>query len=214
MENSFKQIAEKLLERTLKAEDGIESKEIETVEKILNIKLPNQLRDLYLNVGNLPCFMNSFEIFAKPDELYFEKEKLIFLEENQSVCYWGIDATAENPEVFMFVPVEGETETAIYSENINLSEFLRILMYYQFAQGGCEYCSSIDEMQKINNLLEKNISNWEKVVDHNGLIIFWQNGMLLWYFTDRDGEIQAPLYLSSNSKSKINEMEKYGFNEL
>ncbi|MDR2423983.1 MAG: hypothetical protein LBD59_04565 [Prevotellaceae bacterium] len=54
MENSVKQIAEKLLERTLKAEDGIDGNEIEMVEKILNIKLPEPLRKRYSYIFHSP----------------------------------------------------------------------------------------------------------------------------------------------------------------
>jgi len=145
----MKEIFEKLLERPLKQEDGINNENIETIEEILNLKLPKSLRDLYLNVGNLPCFMTSFERFLKPEELYLEKGKLIFLEENQEVCRWGININEENPEVFMYIQLEDDTEEEYHSENIKLSDFLNTIIYYQFTEGVMKMQVVFMESQKM-----------------------------------------------------------------
>jgi hypothetical protein len=47
------------------------------------------------------------------------------------------------------------------------------------------------------------------------LLIYWKQGLLLWYFTDREGKIQdSTILVSSNSKTKLQELEKYGFTEF
>ena len=211
----IKETAEKLLERPLIQEDGINNEEIEAAEELLNLKIPEPLKDLYLNIGNLSCFMTAFERFLKPEELYLEKGKLIFIEENQEVCRWGIDPNEENPEVFMYIQLENDTEEEYHSENIKLSDFLNVMIYYQFTAGGYEYDGSICGQQETEDFIKNAICDWEKAVDNNGLVIYWQQGMLLWYFTDREGKIQdSTILISSNSKTKLQEMEKYGFKEF
>ncbi|MDR3047462.1 MAG: hypothetical protein LBU51_07625 [Bacteroidales bacterium] len=211
----IKETAEKLLERPLTQEDGINNEEIEAAEELLNLKIPEPLKDLYLNIGNLSCFMTAFERFLKPEELYLEKGKLIFIEENQEVCRWGIDPDEENPEVFMYIQLENDTEEEYHSENIKLSDFLNVMIYYQFTAGGYEYDGSICGQQETEDFIKNAICDWEKAVDNNGLVIYWQPGMLLWYFTDREGKIQdSTVLISSNSETKLQEMKKYGFKEF
>jgi hypothetical protein len=206
------QIAEKLLNRPLIKEDGIDLKLLEEVEYLLGLKLPQALKDFYLCVGNLDTFTNSFERFVNYDKLYFINDKLVFLEENQDVCCWGIDAKEANPLVYMCTDESEEW----YPEEVRLSEFLVIMLYYQFAQGGYEYSGSIDEKQISDEKLENLTREWEKVVDHNRLIIYWQSGKLIWYFTDETGHLErtgdfTSVFVSMRTEQQLREMEAYGF---
>jgi hypothetical protein len=121
---------------------------------------------------------------------------LVFLEENQNVCIWGIDTNENDPIVYQ------NANNEWYSEDIKLSEFIKIIMYYQCATG----------YENANNLtfdkieLNKIINGMEKVVDNNHLIIFWGNNVLLWYYSDEKNNIlNNSVIISSLTDEKLNE---------
>ena len=138
MDNKIRTIAENILGRHLTEKDGMSISKIEVVEKSLGLKLPTALRDFYLLVGNIDAFMSSFEQFIEP---YIKGEMLVFLEENQGVCYWGVNIRdTENETVFQCTDLETDNPEW-HSEEVTLTDFLTILMYYQCAQGGlCLLC--------------------------------------------------------------------------
>lgn len=209
----IKSIAEKLLGRLLIDEDGFSKNEIENEEYKLGLKLPKILKDFYLHVGKLDIFMSSYQYFLKPEDLYIEDEKLVFLEENQVVCFWGINLEEENPLVFQ---MQNMDQAIWYSEEVSLSEFLKIMMYYQCAEGGYEFSGKIYNMNE-NELTEFITSitskNWHKVVDHNDLIIYENERKLICYFIDEEGlSKDYPLFVSTQVEEDLIEMKKeFGF---
>jgi hypothetical protein len=152
-----KETAEKLLGRFLVKDDGIDIKIIEEIEYIIEAKLPKYLREFYLKIGNIKLFTKSFERFIDIDKLYFENNKLVFLEENQEVCIWGIDINEDDPIVYQ------NADYGWYSEEIQLSEFIKNMMYYQCASG----YENIEDMNLSQINIEKITSQMEKVVDND-----------------------------------------------
>ena len=199
--NEIVGIAEKLLGRSLDSNDGINIKNIEEVEYIIETNLPKYLREFYLKVGNIKLFTQSFEQFIDVDKLYFKNNKLVFLEENQNVCIWGINTNTNENDPIVYQNANDEW----YSKDIKLSEFIKIIMYYQCATG----------YENANNLildkieLDKIITGMEKVVDNDHLIIFWGNNILLWYYTDEDNKIiNNSIIISGLTDENINEFKK------
>ena len=178
----IKETAEKLLGRSLEKNDGISIEIIEETELILDIKLQKYLKDFYSKIGNIQLFTESFNKIIDTDRLYFKDDKLVFLEENQEVCIWGINIYEEDPIVYQ------NSNDEWYSEEVKLSEFLYIIMYYQCAQGykNVENIDTKNIKEKINKILNE----MQKVVDHDHLIIYWKNNVLLWYYTDEENEMQ------------------------
>lgn len=213
----IKDIAEKLLGRSLTEKDGVDIATIEKAEDRLGEKLPVILKEFYINVGKLDFFTSSFQLFLLPEDLYFEDGKLVFLEENQVVCFWGINLHEENSLVFQMQNID---KAIWYSEEILLSEFLKMMMYGQCAEGGYEYSGAIydidkDELREFTD--EITASNWKKVVDHNNWIIFENERKLIWYYTTNDGGLADgyPLFVSTKTKSDLEKMEKeFGFSDL
>ena len=130
---SLKAIAQELLGRAVKAEDGLEPEIIAQAESALGSPIPQPLKDFYLFVGNLPLFMDAFQQFALPEQIVKEAGLLIFLDENQGVCQWGVDA-----ENRMFQCQDDDR----YDIKLELEPFLALMLYYQVAQGG-EYGYSV-----------------------------------------------------------------------
>lgn len=234
--NTIKQIAEKILGRTLEASEGVDIQSIEVAEKKLNVKFPEALKIFYLNVGKLSLFTDAFEFFAKPKQIYIKSNKLIFLEENQAVLSWGIDLADLNKEV---VPVyhspnigDSEDEVIWYAEALPLPKFLELIMFYQVASADADiqtktkggyplsyigYKSDLENAD-IWDRFEKDLSDkWEKVVDGNGLVIHWcKYGLLLYYSVqDLDTDVDDLIYLSTRKDSDLSDFKnKFGFQKL
>ena len=213
----IKVIAEKLLGRELTKEDGLDTEIIDLAEDKLGKKIPKTLRDFYLSVGNLNLFMSSFQSFLKPEDLFIEDDKLVFLEENQVVCYWGVNLEVDNPSVFQIQNIDN---AIWYSEEILLSSFLEMIMYGQCAEGGYQFSGAIYDMdkKKLLEFTEEIISqSWKKVVDHNHWIVYENERKLIWYYTDDNGALAEgyPLFVSTQTEKDFLEMEKeFGFENL
>ena len=216
MDSKIKTIAESILGRHLAKKDGLSISEIETVENSLGLKLPAVLRDFHLLVGNLDMFISSFEQFVEP---YIKGEMLVFLEENQGVCYWGVNIhDTESFTVYMCTDMEAEN-LEWYSEEVTLTDFLIILMYFQCAQGGYEHGSAVDESnfdsrENYIQFLNDITVDYKKVVEHNGLVIYQNSGKLIWHFTDDKGNFADTIFASTRTAKDMKELETYGFQEL
>ena len=216
MDSKIRTIAENLLGRHLTEKDGMSISEIETVENSLGMKLPTVLRDFYLLVGNLDMFTSSFEQFVEP---YIKDEMLVFLEENQGVCYWGINIRdTENEIVFQCTDIE-INNPEWYLEEVTLTDFLITLMYYQCAQGGYEcgsavYESNFDSRENYMQFLTNITVDYKKVVEHNGLVIYQNGGKLIWHFTDEKGNLADTIFVSTRTEKDMKELEIYGFRRL
>jgi hypothetical protein len=216
MNNEIRIVAENLLGRCLTEKDGMNLSEIEKAENLLGLKFPSALRDFHLLIGNLDMFISSFEQFVEP---YIKGEILVFLEENQGVCYWGININdIENSTVYMCTDIEAEN-LEWYSEKVTLADFLTILMYYQCAQGGYEFGSAVyesnfDSKEEYLAFFANLTSDYKNVVTHNGLVIFQSKGKLIWHFTDEDGNLADTIFVSTRTAEEMKELEIYGFREL
>ncbi|MDR2039541.1 MAG: SMI1/KNR4 family protein [Bacteroidales bacterium] len=217
MKKTIEEIAQSLIGRNLSKEDGIDNYLVEKAENRLGIKFPAALKNFYTSVGNMEIFTSSFECFVHPDELEMSGDKLIFLEENQGVCFWAISAGNNDEMVYMCTDIE-EDEPEWYPE-VSMEEFLKVVMYLQCAQGGFEYGSAVYESnfadrKEYEQYLEETTQDWDKVVEHNGFVAFQKDDKLIWYFYDKDGKIDDILYASTRTEERQKELDEYGFQEL
>jgi hypothetical protein len=218
MQKTDEQIVSQLLSRVLNKRDGFSLLRIEKAETRLGFALPSALRDFYLAVGNNERFSQSFSRFVAPEDLEVAHGKLIFLCENQDVCYWAIDANIDykNQQPIVY---QTNTKGKFFSENIDLREFIRINLYYQLAQGGYAYCATIDAddeetLAPVLQLLAKDKS-WQKVVDYNHLVIYCQQSQLIWYLTNQNNEISDMILASTLFKKDLNVLIRdFDFDDL
>lgn len=234
--NRIKEIAEKILGRELEASEGVDIQSIEVAEKKLDVKFPQVLKDFYLSVGRISLFTDAFEFFAKPKQIYIKSNKLVFLEENQAVLSWGVDLGDLGKDI---VPVyhssnigDVESEVIWYVEAQPLPEFLELIMFYQAASADVDiqtktnggyslsyvgYKSDLEDAEMWGKF-EKDLSEkWEKVVDGNGLVIYWcKYGLLLYYSVqDLDTDMDDLIYLSTRRDYDLSDFKnKFGFQKL
>lgn len=215
----IKQISENLLGRSLTNTDGYDIITIEQIESKLGQEIPAILKEFYITIGKLDIFMSSFQRFIKPENLFCEDGKLVFLEENQTVCYWGINT--ENGEKDPLVYQAQNLDNTIWnSEEISLSVFLKMMLYGQCAEGGYQFSGAIydlDRYELVEFTEQLNTDSWIKVVNHNNWIIYEKDRKLIWYFTDDEGNLSEdyPLFVSTQTKEDFLKMEEeFGFCDL
>lgn len=176
--------AKRLLNRPLKRSDGLSGQRIEAEQKRLGINLPVALRTLYTAVGSVRSLMCSFVQIAVPEQLKIEDGKLVFAEENQGVCTWGVDYITET--------VYQKNNGVWLKEQAGLSAFLSVLLFYNCAQGGYPH-SAFLPMEEFLRRRKMILETYEKAVEYNGIWIYFQRGQLLWGFR---GESEEFVYLS------------------
>jgi len=180
-------IAEDLLGRPLTAQDGIMPESIASAERDLGHSLPAPLAAFYRLVGNLPQFTDAYENFYAPAELRDDDGLLMFLDENQVVCSWGVDAQGR-----VFQCHDG----GCYDEGLDLQAFLELMLQYQVAMGGnYGYDVRIPD-GRLTDLLTQD--GWQETVNHSQLVIRRLHGFLIWNYLEADGQVQNdPMFFSS-----------------
>jgi hypothetical protein len=203
----MKALCERLLGRSLQPADGIDLVRLSAAEQRLGVPLPPALRELYAYAGNVTCLMESFQRFPALEQLEIEDGKLIFLEENQGVCFWGVER-GDQPMVS-----QRANENALWhSEELQLDEFLRIILYYQCAQGGYDHAATVSI--ELIELLQSFAAPWEKVVEHNGLHVYWQPDVLIWWLKEGDGDVEC-VFLSARTREAYRRYEdEYALTDL
>lgn len=186
--NHLTDAAQNLLSRSLLKSEGLLPTIIAAAEDRLGIDLPVPLRELYQLMGNVPLFMQGFQQIYKPDELLLQDGKLIFMEENQGVCYWGVGIDASSLPVYQY------TEGEWYEEETALEAFLVITLYYQYLQVNSHRqrvisLAHLQDLQQKQQFLEGYCEGMVRIADHNGLVIYENPQKLLWYYSPETEEL-------------------------
>lgn len=204
------QTAEQLLGRKLNAKDGYTSNEIKQAENTLGLAMPEVLRLFYSSVGKVDILTSSFQQFLPLNELQSDGNKIIFLTENQEVCQW---ATTTNDDK---VWVQYNNDDGWMAEPVDLLEFIKLIMYYNCAQGGFEFGGMTQYKKSYPAILEYVQKKWEKVVQYNGLIIYANQDNLIWHFYTSDKTpTDDGIFLSCRTEELFDELsERFDFAEL
>ncbi len=196
---TIKQIAEKILDRKITDNDGLNIAEIAKIEQKLQIIIPTELKEFYLTLGNNPLFTEAHQRFLYLDELVIRNNKLVFLEENQGACYWAVDL-ADNKSTYQASYVNFKE---CYQEEFTLVKFLEMLLYFQCvmaddylhkkAKSDFQYFSSLDIndcKEKEKPLLQELQANFENVLKGNGISIFYKQDSIFLIFLDENGNME------------------------
>ncbi|MDO5693604.1 MAG: hypothetical protein Q4G70_14210 [Pseudomonadota bacterium] len=199
-------IAASLLGRPLSARDGWSTRTLEQVEKRLGRELPTALRDFHRLVGRVERFTSGFEEFLPLDKLMLLDDKLLFLDENQGVCQWGVDDAGQVWQLLDSAPEWHKEEPGQRS----IEDFIRVLLYYQLAQGGYRYASMFapganDAIP--NEAVFLSSVDWPVVIDTDGLHIRQRDTALLWHLKDH-GEPSDGVFISCLRRSQLDALLK------
>jgi len=152
--------------------------------------------------------MESFQRFAAPEQCEIDDGRLVFLEENQGVCFWGAKIAGDRSTVWQ----RANEDSPWYSEDVELEEFLRIVLYYQCAQGGYGHAAAVGLEQP--ELLELLAARWEKVVEHSGLHIYWQPDVLIWWLGQANDIVDCVFFCARTRQSYERHVDEYFLAEL
>jgi hypothetical protein len=116
---------------------GLQETEIIECEDRLDLKLPEVLKEYYLQLGNHSGLNQTQDRLLLPHQLYLhDNGYLVFYEENQAVSIWGIkqqDLTLENPSVYITFDEEEWTLENTLSNFLTSAGYLQSLFALPFS---------------------------------------------------------------------------------
>jgi hypothetical protein len=104
-----------LLGQPLKPEDGWSPDTLAHLN-LEGVRLPEALRAYYLVAGNERRLNHSFNRLLALEDVFVEAGRLVFMEENQNVVYWGVSGDDANPMVEQGVNLHPEPLAGVASE--------------------------------------------------------------------------------------------------
>lgn len=109
---------------------------LNATEGRLGVRVPEALRDYYLVAGREQRFAACLHRLLPPDRWSVDQKRLIFMEENQGVCVWGV--SVRNPDSADPPVSQGvEDERMIWQpEHRKCSTFLAVMLHLQAVSGG------------------------------------------------------------------------------
>ncbi len=180
-ENLTKSFSERLkstfatLVRLLMPEDGEPETGVSAVEARLGFRLPAVLREYYLLAGRFDRFNRAHNELRRPGDWAVESGKLVFLEENQCVVFWGVDmgtSPEDDPPVYQAENVRGRP-VKWFLEHQRCSEFLIVMLHLQAVWGGYEFLGGSAAKQEA---MTKFLTGWTAAGTVNQLSAFNREG--------------------------------------
>ena len=140
------------------------SAEIDEAEKRLDLFVPQSLRDFYLVAGRETRINQFYNRLIPPDKWTVDASRLVFLEENQSIVYWGVPVKHSlevDAPVFQGVN-RGPEGIVWHEEHDHCSEFLKVMAVWHATYGGAAACCdmSMRTLPEVNSM--KRVPSWER----------------------------------------------------
>jgi len=123
---------------------GMSSKLLAAAEKRLRVRIPAALRAYYLVAGNERRFNTCHNRLLAPQDWDIDKQRLIFMVENQAAIWWGVSTRnpdSEDPPVSQGIDDE---PISWARECRRCSEFLGRMLHWQAVNGGFPFCGTGD----------------------------------------------------------------------
>jgi hypothetical protein len=163
------------LVHSLMPEDGEPETNISAVEARLGLRLPAVLREYYLLAGRFDRFNRAHNELRRPGDWTVEGGKLVFLEENQCVVFWGVEAGAlpeDDPPVYQAENVRGRP-AKWFLEHERCSEFLIVMLHLQAVWGGYDFLGGSEVKQEA---MKRFLTRWSAAGMVNQLSAFNREG--------------------------------------
>lgn len=155
----------------LKRAHAVPAAVLDQAEQRLGHAIPHALRAYYEVAGRERRFNRSLQTFLSPAKWFVDQGRLAFLEENQSVCCWGVSLKspgAEDPRIDQ--GVRHDDGIGWSKEHNKCSQFLAVILHYQAVSGGFPHCASGDAPKDIHLRLKR--EGWKYVGQCNQLWAF------------------------------------------
>ncbi len=117
--------------------------EVDAAEHRLGIRFPAALRALYERTGRHPMHTVHNTLFP-PGKISIYEEHLVFYEESQRVCYWGISSRClEDADPPVETTFENQGKLEFRPEFSSISDFLSFQAAWQGTEGALPYVGVI-----------------------------------------------------------------------
>ncbi|OWK38064.1 hypothetical protein FRUB_07184 [Fimbriiglobus ruber] len=119
---------------------------VEAAEARLGFAIPEALRDYYLSVGRHELNRVHNRLWS-PGDLEVSHGRLVFLEENQCVIYWGVRrrTTSADPVVFQTMDLDDGEWVA----EVRCSLFLPAMLCWYAASGSMPHMGYTDQLPHV-----------------------------------------------------------------
>lgn len=122
----------------LRNEDACSTADIEDAERRLGVSLPRSLKEFYLVAGREKRINQFHNRLLAPEKLWIDSERVVFMEENQWVVYWGVPVVRESkPDAAVFQGVNRRDKGIEWHPEADLcSTFLNVMAVWHASFGG------------------------------------------------------------------------------
>jgi len=200
---------------------GYSEKEIVETENNLNIKFPKVLREYYAVLGKNEVLNESHNILFKLNDIDLadDEKYLVFYEENQGACIWGIDKNVledDNPKVYRKDSLEDKTKEKWVLHSKTMEGFLLSISYVNGVMQGLDFCGIYEGIveNKIIEMFERDYSEIKDLETYqtryftNGTEIIMTDGYI-WIGTNNKESYQNMLEKINVKWSYRDELEGY-----
>jgi hypothetical protein len=166
-------------------------------ERRLGIKVPSALRDYYLVAGREKRFNRACQRLLTPSQWFVENRSLVFFEENQQVCFWGVPlrAKSKNPTVSQAV---NHDRIVWRSEGLKCSEFLTSMLMWHALNGGMPFSKSAEIPKGMTYNLKPN--GWKTHKELCGETVYSRPGEVMGLV---EGFIKPRIVVGATSRKAI-----------
>jgi hypothetical protein len=122
----------------LRSEDACSNADVEDAENRLEIRLPESLKAYYLVAGREKRINQFHNRLLLPEKLFIDSGRVVFLEENQWVVFWGVPAVQEiQRDAGVFQGVNRHDEgIEWHPEHDSCFTFLNVMAVWHASCGG------------------------------------------------------------------------------
>ena len=145
----------------LSAAHGISDSVLDRTAERLGCSIPEALRSYYEVAGKEKRFNLAFQQILPPARWSLAGGHLVFIEESQGVCNWGVSVKskgARDPGIsqgFEEETDEGESTVSWHPENARCSTFIKVLLHYQAVSGGYRFCGGGTAPEDVQKRLKR-----------------------------------------------------------
>jgi hypothetical protein len=186
----------------LPANSGIEEKDLLDAAENLGVRIPKDLHDYYVALGNFDRLNKVHNKLLSPSEWFIDTDYFVFMEENQCVVFWSVPIKSDegfDTVVYQGVNAEeGPIEWRL--EHKSCSEFLLVMMHWQAVCGGFDWIGSA-ELEKTD--IKHFQNQWQRVGQINELQAFCRAGRTACLI--EEGE-KLRAYVGANTEAMFDEM--------
>jgi hypothetical protein len=185
---------------------GIPAARLESVEKRRSVLIPHCLKQYYLFNGEDKRLNRASDRLLKPEQIYVEKDYLVFCEENQAVARWGLrlTSTSDDPPVYQeWLSTKGLVWTV---DQKRFSTFMIAFAYWQSVNGFLPYSAYGTGLR---SKCLRAVRDAGKVVHRNPqFMVITIYDVIGVFFKERDEPGMAAVYLGARSHRSLVRVEK------